>query len=162
MQGNLPVSFGKGATEKGWKAPRRCPTSFVWFSRTWRAQPLPLWFVKKSRKNRWFHEELFIAFASLFFTRLRGDRSDRHSRATDHLCHLPVCAGRVPSLSRSLTASSQLLSALTARCTSEWSGSPITASRATISLSGRTVLETNIRLSRCLISLLPLPGEPID
>ena len=28
MQGNLPVSFGKGATEKGWKAPRRCPTSF--------------------------------------------------------------------------------------------------------------------------------------
>jgi hypothetical protein len=28
MQGNLPVSFGKGATEKGWwKAPRRCPTS---------------------------------------------------------------------------------------------------------------------------------------
>ncbi len=28
MQGNLPVSFGKGATEKGWKAPRRCPPSF--------------------------------------------------------------------------------------------------------------------------------------
>ncbi len=28
MQGNLPVSFGKGATEKGWKVPRRCPTSF--------------------------------------------------------------------------------------------------------------------------------------
>jgi hypothetical protein len=28
MQGNLPVSFGKGATEKGCKEPRRCPTSF--------------------------------------------------------------------------------------------------------------------------------------
>ena len=27
MQGNLPVSFGKGATEKGRKEPRRCPTS---------------------------------------------------------------------------------------------------------------------------------------
>ena len=28
MLGNGPVQFGKGATEKGWKVPRRCPTSF--------------------------------------------------------------------------------------------------------------------------------------
>jgi hypothetical protein len=26
--GNGPAQFGKGATEKGRKAPRRCPTSF--------------------------------------------------------------------------------------------------------------------------------------
>lgn len=26
--GNGPASFGKGVTEKGWKVPRRCPTSF--------------------------------------------------------------------------------------------------------------------------------------
>ena len=28
MLGNQPASFGKGVTEKGWKVPRRCPTSF--------------------------------------------------------------------------------------------------------------------------------------
>ena len=28
MLGNGPVQFGKGATEKGCKVPRRCPTSF--------------------------------------------------------------------------------------------------------------------------------------
>jgi hypothetical protein len=27
VQGNLPASFGKGASEKGRKVPRRCPTS---------------------------------------------------------------------------------------------------------------------------------------
>ena len=132
------------------------------FSRTCRAQPLPSTFVKKSRKNKCFHQELFIAFNSLFLAWLRGDRGNLYKRATDHQCLLTVCAGRVPCLSRSLATSSQLLSALTARFTSEWSGSSITASCATISLSGRTVLETNIRLHRCLISLLPLPGEPID
>ena len=29
VQGNLPASFGKGASEKGRKVPRRCPTSSV-------------------------------------------------------------------------------------------------------------------------------------
>src|SRR5260370_29724910 len=113
-----------------------------WFSRTWRAQPLPYIFVKKRRKNICFHQEFFSAFASLFFTRLRGDRGDLYSRATDHLCHLPVCAGRVPSLPRTLTTSSQLLSTLTARFTCERSGSPITTSCATISLPQCAVRET--------------------
>src|SRR5260221_13534916 len=96
------------------------------------------------RKNICFHQEFFIAFASLFFTRLRGDRGDLYGRATDHLCHLPVCAGRVPSLPRTLTTSSQLLSTLTARFTCERSGSPITTPCATISLSQHAVLETNV------------------
>src|SRR5258708_2561467 len=115
-----------------------------WFSRTWRAQPLPYIFVKKSRKNICFHQEFFIAFASLFFTRLRSDRGDLYKRATDHLCHLPVCAGRVPSLPRTLTTSSQLLSTLTARFTCEWPGSLITPTVTTISLSKHAVLKTNV------------------
>ncbi len=43
------------------------------FSRTWRAQPLSFWFVKKSRKNICFHQELFLECNSLFLARLRGD-----------------------------------------------------------------------------------------
>jgi len=41
MQGNLPVSFGKGAMEKDRKAPRRCPTSFGG-SQTEKEQPCHL------------------------------------------------------------------------------------------------------------------------
>ena len=101
--------------------------------------------VRKEKQNEhMFHKELFIAGNSLFFTRLRGDRGDHHGRAPDHLCHLPVSAGRVSNLSPSLTTSSQLVSALTARFTRERSGRPITASCATLSLSQRAVLQTNV------------------
>ena len=124
-----------------------------WFSRTCRAQLLPYTFVKKSRKNKCFHQELFIAFNSLFLAWLRGDRGDLHKRAIAHLCLLTVCAGRVSGLSRSLATSSQLLSALTTRLASERSGGPITASCATISLSQHPVLAKDVRgtvaRSRC-------------
>ncbi len=55
------------------------------FSRTCCAQPLSFWFVKKSRKNICFHQELFLAFHSFFFPRLYGDRSDRNLRNVDDL-----------------------------------------------------------------------------
>ena len=35
MLGNGPVPFGKGATEKGCKVPRRCPTSFGRSEKGW-------------------------------------------------------------------------------------------------------------------------------
>jgi hypothetical protein len=49
-----------------------------WFSRTYRAQPLPSTFVEKSRTNTYLQQELFIAFHSLFLARLRGDRGPLH------------------------------------------------------------------------------------
>ncbi len=52
--------------------PFRCHREY-WLSRISRAQPLPLRFVKTSRTHTCFHQEFFIAFDSLFFTRLRGD-----------------------------------------------------------------------------------------